>query len=157
MIVSGPKAGGRRTSRNHAGNGFGRFRTNAWGRCPAQVAGTPCSVTFGGQTLRPTPVRMALAVDGRPAPETSEPRAAARYNAAMPAGPHHRILPNRPGVAASLLLVPVLLLAVIAAGTGCPSGDRTGVPASPAAGPAGRVILFGIDGADWQIIDPLMA
>jgi len=75
----------------------------------------------------------------------------------MPAGPHHRILPNRPGVAASLLLVPVLLLAVIAAGTGCPSGDRTGVPASPAAGPAGRVILFGIDGADWQIIDPLMA
>jgi type I phosphodiesterase/nucleotide pyrophosphatase len=38
---------------------------------------------------------------------------------------------------------------------GCAKGEG-GPPASPS-GPAGRVILFGIDGADWQVIDPLIA
>ena len=39
----------------------------------------------------------------------------------------------------------------------CPSGNQ---PAGdPAAGgeAAGRVVLFGVDGADWQVIDPLIA
>jgi hypothetical protein len=44
----------------------------------------------------------------------------------------------------------------VALSLGCPRGNQ------PAAGPAaadptGRVVLFGIDGADWQVIDPLIA
>ena len=157
MIVSGPKAGARPTSRNHAGKGFGGFPTNAWGGSRLRVEGSRRSVTFGGQIRRTTPVRMALAGDGRPSVETSEPAGGARYNAAMPAGDNRRTRPMpRPG--AALLFFSVLLPVLLISGTGCPRGDRTagGAP-QPASGPPGRVILFGIDGADWQVIDPLMA
>ena len=41
-----------------------------------------------------------------------------------------------------------------AAGCACARGGEA--PAAPSR-PAGRVILFGIDGADWQVIDPLIA
>ena len=47
------------------------------------------------------------------------------------------------------------LLALVLATNGCAKGE--GVAPTPPSGPAGRVILFGIDGADWQVIDPLIA
>ena len=49
------------------------------------------------------------------------------------------------------LLGCLLALSVVA---GCAKGKEEGPSSS---GPAGRVILFGIDGADWQVIDPLIA
>lgn len=54
----------------------------------------------------------------------------------------------------SIRLLGWLLILVAAAGSGCARGEE---PPAPASRPAGRVILFGIDGADWQVIDPLMA
>lgn len=57
-----------------------------------------------------------------------------------------------------LALVSIVTLGLAAAScfTGCARGDK-GVPAAPAAEAPGRVVLFGIDGADWQVIDPLVA
>ncbi|HET9034552.1 MAG TPA: alkaline phosphatase family protein, partial [Myxococcaceae bacterium] len=54
------------------------------------------------------------------------------------------------GLAAAALSAAVLL-------PGCPRGNESDAGAAAAAGPAGRVVLFGIDGADWQVIDPLIA
>ena len=69
---------------------------------------------------------------------------------------------RRPGVWSRAVL-PAAVAIVLSAGC----GDRGGVPADgkvPVAGaasaggasPRGRIVLFGVDGADWQVIEPLV-
>jgi hypothetical protein len=73
----------------------------------------------------------------------------------MPAGfrrPAHPIFRTRntPGLVALGLFAALVL-------PGCPRGDQPATGSAAGAGPAGRVVVFGIDGADWQVIDPLIA
>ena len=109
----------------------------------------------GGQEP-PQPVApMKPPGDGRPAAETGAASADAAISLpAMPAGRPHSPDPIR--------LLGWLLGVLVVAAAGCAKGGEgagSSQPGSAGGGSSssGKVILFGIDGADWQVIDPLIA
>jgi predicted AlkP superfamily phosphohydrolase/phosphomutase len=73
------------------------------------------------------------------------------------------MMASRPALCLARFAALALLAALVACGrpdatgTGGDAGGAAGPPAGSAAGAPGRVVLFGIDGADWQVIEPLVA
>jgi len=65
--------------------------------------------------------------------------------------------PHAPGSRPAAIGMAALLLLAVLFLPGCPRGDQSAPAPAAEGGPAGRVVVFGIDGADWQVIDPLIA
>jgi hypothetical protein len=66
---------------------------------------------------------------------------------------------RRSAAAAGLVLAAAIPLIIAGCGDrpGAPAGGPAPAPgAGPEAGTRGRVVLFGVDGADWRVIDPLV-